>query len=347
MLDLDLSHLYKASLVESWYVELNDFIIDLSWSPNQKQLAAITVEGAVFLIEDHGDESNFKQLGAHSGGGNSVSWHCDGTEFATAGHDGLIKVWDAQNSSQIHELSAGDLWVSKATYSPKKGLLASAAGKHLKLWNSSRQLVYESSDHSSTIADIGWNPDGSGIAVAAYNGLTLHVPGKQTQPRKYVWKGSSLVLSWSPDSKYIASGEQDSTVHFWYVKSGEDAQMSGFPTKVLELSWDRSGRWLATGGGAVICLWDCAGKGPAGRRPWQYDAHLNRVTQLAFQTHGDRLASADSDGFLFLWEPLKHDKIIGGVGLKAAASCLRWNRKGALAVGQRDGHLVKFASNEN
>ncbi|MBM3966131.1 MAG: WD40 repeat domain-containing protein, partial [Planctomycetes bacterium] len=191
-------------------------------------------------------------------------------------------------------------------------------------------------------ADVGWNPDGSGLAVAAYNGITSHVPGKQSEPRKYMWKGSSLVLSWSPDAKYMATGEQDSTVHFWHVKSGEDAQMWGFPTKVLELSWDASGRWLATGGGASICLWDCSGKGPAGRKPRQYDAHTNKLTQVAFQPDGNLLASADADGFLFLWDPIKHEKVIGGLSLTSSATCMRWCKGGKLACGQRDGNVVLF-----
>ena len=40
--------------------------------------------------------------------------------------------------------------------------------------------------------------------------------------------------------------------------------MYGFPTKVLELSWNSTGRWLATGGSSSVILWDCSGKGPAG-----------------------------------------------------------------------------------
>ena len=168
----------------------------------------------------------------------------------------------------------------------------------------------------------------------------MHVPGKQRQPRKYNWKGSSLVLTWSPDAKYIATGEQDSTVHFWHVKSGEDAQMTGFPTKVLELSWDSAGQWLATGGGASVCLWDCSGKGPAGRQPRQYEAHSNKLTQLAFQPDGPMLASADA--FLFLWDPIKHDKVIGGNLLSSPASCLRWRKGDRLAVGQQDGKVVVF-----
>lgn len=342
MLDIDLSMLNKGLLAESWYVALGDYIIDLAWAPGASKIAAVTVEGSVFLIDNHGDSAFFKLLGTHAGGANSVSWRADGAEFATAGHDGMVKIWNGESGELLGDLDAGDPWVAKAVYSPRRSVLATAAGRHLKLWNDRHESFYESSDHSSTIADVAWNPDASGLAVAAYNGITLHVPGKQSQPRKYTWKGSSLVLAWSPDGKYMATGEQDSTVHFWHVKSGEDAQMWGFPTKVLELSWDASGRWLATGGGASVCLWDCRGKGPAGRKPRQYDAHTNKLTQLAFQADGNLLASADADGFLFLWDPTKHEKVIGGLSLTSSATCLRWCEGGKLAVGQRDGNVVLF-----
>ena len=342
MLDVDFSKLRKEQLTESWYVDLNDYIIDLAWSPNGSMLAAITVEGSVFLIDDHGDMAQFRLIGQHDGGANSLSWRHDGAEFATAGHDGLVKIWDGTSGEELSSLDAGDSWVAKAVYSPRHKTLATAAGKHLKLWNKQREVTYESSDHSSTIADVGWNPNGSAVAVAAYNGITLHVPGKQSRPRKYEWKGSSLVLAWSPDSKYMATGEQDSTVHFWNVKSGEDAQMWGFPTKVLELSWDPSGQWLATGGGASICLWDCSGKGPANRKPRQFEGHTNKLTQLAFQTEGNLLASADSDRFLCLWDPIKHSKVIGAVMLSSPSTCLRWRKEDRLAVGQKDGKVVIF-----
>ena len=334
---------YSGLLAESWWVALGDYIIDLAWSPDGSKLAAVTVEGAVFLIDDHGDSGHHQRLGRHADGANSLSWRRDGAEFATAGHDGLAKVWDGSSGQPLSSLEAQDSWVAKAAYSPRGNTLATAAGRHLKLWNERREGIYESSDHSSTIADVAWNPDGSGVAVAAYNGITLHVPGRQYKPRKYTWKGSSLVLAWSPDGKYMATGEQDSTVHFWRVKSGDDAQMWGFPTKVRELSWDPSGRWLATGGGASPCLWDCSGKGPMGRKPRQYDAHSNKLTQLAFQPDGELLASADADATLLLWDPLKRDGIVGGVALASSASCLRWCRGGKLAAGQQDGNVVILA----
>ena len=69
-------------------------------------------------------------------------------------------------------------------------------------------------------------------------------------------------MAWSPDGKVLAHGNQDATVHFWYAQTGTDLQMSGYPTKVRELGWDFTSRYLATGGGRMPCVWDCQ----AGRR---------------------------------------------------------------------------------
>ncbi|MEM0925372.1 MAG: WD40 repeat domain-containing protein [Planctomycetota bacterium] len=332
----------KGLLTEAWYVSLGDYIIDLAWSPDASKLTAVTVEGAVFLIEDRGDSAYFKLIGEHAGGANSVSWRHDGIEFATAGHDGLVKIWDANSCEERCSLDAGNLWVSKAVYSPRRNVLATAAGRCLKLWNEQHRAFYESTDHSSTIADVAWNPRGPGIAAAANQGVTLHLSDTAPQPRRYSWPGSSLVLKWSPDARYIATGEQDATIHFLFMDNGKDAQIRGYSTKVQSLSWNSTASWLATAGGDVLVMWDCSGVGPAGREPRVYESHSNKVTQLAFQADGPLLASSDASSFLFLWDPIKHDQVIGGVLLSSPATSLRWGQGDRFAVGQEDGRVVVF-----
>ncbi|MDA7622416.1 WD40 domain-containing protein [Verrucomicrobia bacterium] len=86
-------------------------------------------------------------------------------------------------------------------------------------------------------------------------------------------------------------------------------------------------------GRATVALRDCSGKGPSGRKPRAYEAHSNKLTQLASQPDGKLLASVDMDPTLALWDRLKHDKVIGGGLLSAPASCLRWRQVGAFAVG--------------
>jgi WD40 repeat protein len=291
----------ERPLTDCWHFDVGQYVLDLAWSPSGRQVALVTVEGRVFVVDRSGETGVLRRVGAHERGATSVAWRADGKQFATAGQDGLIKIWDANSLELRRQVPAGSDWVAKVAYQPGKQRLASAAGKRLRIWSPEGEILYESDDHASTIADIGWNPDGSGVAVAAYFGLTLHVPGRQARPRKYEWKGSSLVLAWSPTAKYIATGEQDSTVHFWHVKSGEDAQMWGFATKVLQLSWHHSGNYLATGGSDTVILWDCSDPGPEGRKPTRLEGHLTRLTQLAFQHRGELLASSDADGFLRIW----------------------------------------------
>ena len=58
--DIDISKLNTKLVSESWSVDLQDYIIDLAWSPDASKLAAITVEGSVFLfnLQDKSDKIN-------------------------------------------------------------------------------------------------------------------------------------------------------------------------------------------------------------------------------------------------------------------------------------------------
>jgi WD40 repeat protein len=333
------------TLTDCWHFDVGQYILDLAWSPTGRQLALVTVEGRVFVVDQADGAGVLRRVGAHERGATSVDWRADGEQFATSGQDGWIKIWDPGSLELRQQLPAGAEWVAKVAYQPGEQRLASAAGKSLRIWSPDGELEYESDDHASTIADIGWNPDGSGIAVAAYYGLTLHIPGRQARTRKYQWKGSSLVLAWSPTAKYIATGEQDSTVHFWHVESGKDAQMWGFATKVLQLSWHHSGGFLATGGSDTVILWDCSDPGPEGRKPWMFEGHLTRLTQLAFQHRGELLASSDDDGFLRVWNPQASDSPVDMRTFPSAISRMAWSPDDRLlAVGQETGGISGMAA---
>ena len=186
-----------------------------------------------------------------------------------------------------------------------QNILASAAGKKLRLWNLDGTMIREYADHPSTIADIQWKPGEPVLASTGYGKLFLWSPEQQNPVQEFAWQGSMLVLAWSSDGKYIAAGGQDSSVHFWLMASGEDLQMTGYPTKVRELSWDATSRYLATGGGTVPTVWDCSGAGPEGTHPLQFEAHKDNVACLAFQQRGPFLASGGEDGLLALWHPGK------------------------------------------
>jgi WD40 repeat protein len=164
----------------------------------------------------------------------------------------------------------------------------------------------------------------------------------RTRPvRKFMYKGSLLATSWSPNSRFVAAGNQDSTIHIWIVESGKDLCMSGYPTKIRELSWHSSSRFLATGGGSSVVVWDFAGKGPAGSSPISLEHHQRFLTQLAYQNSGEILASGCEDGLLALWHPTAKVPLLTSLRLCAPVAQLAWSPDDrTLAVGAADGSVI-------
>ncbi|MBL8151234.1 MAG: WD40 repeat domain-containing protein, partial [Blastocatellia bacterium] len=281
-----------------------------------------------------------------------LAWSPDGSYFASSGQDGKVKLWDIELGKESLSLDAGADWVESIAWSPFENYLATAAGRKLCIWKPDGTLVQKYPDHPSTITSIAWRPPaaekkGLLLASSAYGGIYFWNPNKPEHIGNFKWKGSILVISWSPYGEHIATGDQDSTVHFWYVKTGIDLQMWGYPTKVRELSWDYTGRYLATGGAPEVTVWDCAGRGPEGTKPLRLIAHDGFLTMLAFQHTGTILASCGTDGRIVLWQPTRSQKPYSQQVAETSVSKIAWSPNDRyLAAGQESGAVEVFSVNQ-
>lgn len=337
-------------LEQRWRASIDEHVIALRWSPDGARLAAAAVGGPISLFA--ADGAREAELPGHAFGTAALDWHPAGAWLASAGQDGHVRIWEVAESRQRLALKAGASWVERLAYSPDGACLAAAAGRSLRLWDADGNLLHDWTDHASTIADIAWQPNGATIAAVAYGGTTLWRPGQAEPARRYAWKGSSLVLAWSPDATFFATGDQDSTVHFWYVASGHDLQMWGYETKMRELAWDPTSRYLATGGGRDVVVWDCQAskKGPEGSKPIMLNLHEGFLSALAYQ-HAPRgpeglplLASAGQDGLAALWQPTRSRRALAQFGFNTPISQLAWSPDDRhLAVGGEDGVVAVLA----
>lgn len=335
----------KQRLDRLWSVSLPDHVIALAWSPDGRHLAAAAVSGPVAVI-DAGSGVVRHMLPGHGFGTTAVAWADDGT-VASAGQDGRVRLWDAATGGERSALDAGAKWVERLAVSPCGTYLASAAGKRVRLWDRAGRLVRDYPDHGSTVTDLVWRPGGLELTSSAYGGVRLWSPDGGDAVREFVWKGSVLRLAWSPDGKYLATGDQDSTVHFWIAATGQDLHMFGYPMKVRELAWDKESRFLATGGGSQVTVWDCSGKGPEGSTPLQLAGHDGdaTVSALAFQQGSPLLASGGSDGKVLLWRPVEGKRRQAETRLGAGVTHLAWSCDDCrLAVGTNDGEVAVYAT---
>jgi WD40 repeat protein len=333
----------KPRLRRQWRATLPDHVIALAWSPDSKQIAAAAVSGPVAVI-DAGSGEVRHTLPGHGFGTTSVVWTDDGT-VASAGQDGRVRLWDATTGAERSALDGGSKWVERLAVSPCGTYFASAAGKKVRLWNQAGQLIRDYPDHSSTVTDIVWRPESHELTSSAYGGVRVWSPESDEPIREFAWKGSVLRLAWSPDGKYLATGDQDSTVHFWIAATGQDLHMFGYPMKVRELAWDNSSRFLATGGGSQVTVWDCSGKGPEGTTPLQLNGHddASTVNSLAFQRGGTLLASGGGDGKVLLWRPVDGSRRQAETRFDGRISLVVWSRDDArIAVGTESGEVVVY-----
>jgi WD40 repeat protein len=331
-----------------WQTVLDDGVVALEWAPDGAHLAALSAAGTLTVWAGATGQRRWSSA-AHRTGGMTLSWSADGTVLATGGQDRQVCLWEPTTGNRLASLPAGAAWVERVAWSPPyqdsaPAMLASAAGKVLRFWTPTGDLISEHVRHTSTIADLHWHPQRRCLVTACYGLLTVWTPGADLPAEVFAWKGSHLAVRWQPQGRYLVAGDQDATVHVWDVTTEEDLVMSGYTVKVRELAWHPSGRFLATGGGAAVTLWDFAGDGPAGSTPVVLEGHSGLVTALAYRPDGGVLASGAEDGVLVWRPPEKPGRTVSPVGrydLAGGVACLAWRSDGArLAVGGLQGEVL-------
>lgn len=337
----------------AWAFEADDYVTGLDWSPAGELVAVGAASGPTRVLRSSTGEVH-RTLPGHAGGTAVVGYSPDGRFLATGGRDGTIRLWDSARGLLLHELEAGATWVTTLAWAPARqgaeALLATAAGRHLRLWGADGTPRQQWAPHASTIADVAWKPARAGgpprLASASYGAVRCWDPEQAEPTDVLAWKGSILALAWSANGKFLATGDQDATVHFWLLDRRKELEMSGYPTKVRELSWDAGSRYLATGGGASVTVWDCAGRrGPEGSTPIVLEEHDAPLTAVAFQRGRTFLASGAQDGRVAIWQPARSTRPLGVARLGGGVSTVRWSPDDQrLLVGTAMGQAVALVA---
>ena len=325
-------------LTKHWAAQLDDYVIDLAWSPDGTCLAAASAAGPISLF-GASDGSPRGVLPGHEGGSNTIAWRPGTSVLASGGQDGSVKLWDGASGQHTATNSLGRDWVEHMGWRPGGGepLLAAAAGKAFRLLGPDLAVRHTFKDAPKTITALTWDPQGACAAIAYFGGVALWEADTAASRKEYPYGNGIHALVWSPDSRWLVSGNQDPSVHLWMPASDVELQMSGYEGKVRHLSFDHTSRWLATSGSQDACLWDCSGAGPEGREPVMLP-HAAQVCGVAFQGSHGLLATAAEDGSLMLWSPQRAQPMRATVRMPAAAARVAWSPDDSLlAIGTEKG----------
>jgi WD40 repeat protein len=363
-------------LTKQWAGQLDDYAIDLAWSPDGTQLAAASAAGPVTIFAGH-DGTRLHELPGHENGTNALAWKPSVSQppqantpesavapvsttaprlqsaatLATGGQDGAVKFWDTAAGQHTGTAKLGTAWVEYLAWQPgsnaataTRSLLFAAAGRALAAIQPDATIAHTFTPAPKTISALAPRPGGGSIAAAYFGGVVLWDADDFVVQKEFPYGNGIHALVWSPDNRWLVSGNQDPSVHLWIPDQDVELHMSGYEGKVKFLSFDHTSRWLATSGGRDACIWDCAGEGPEGREPAMLP-HDAPVCAVQFQHSHGLLATAAKDGVVQLWSPERRQPLRATVKMPSAATKLAWSPDDRqLAIGSEKGAIYVLKS---
>lgn len=324
-------------------VLLDEHTLSVSWSPDGSFLAAMPSEGRTMILQPGSDEPI--SLPPHRGGNGAAAWHPERPLLATYGQDKVVRLFEPPFDAPLRSIEIGERgWAERIAWNSQGTLLAAAAGRSVCVIDpATGETLAIFPNHKSTVSDLVWSPAGDKeIAVVCDGGLRIWRVGGREPVGAFDWGGASLKVSWSPDGRWVVTGDQTPSVHVYEVAADTPLHIQGFGTKAKAFAWQGTGEWLAIGTGPLISVWPCSGRrGPNGATPIVLEAHHAEIVTMQFVTEDGVLLSAGRDGLALLWRPHESEQpallLQNPQGFSAACLAPGTNH---LATGDESGRVV-------
>ena len=283
---------------------IDDHALSVAWSPGSTHLAALPSEGRPVVLQPGSD--TLIHLRAHRGGNGTAAWHPQRPVLATFGQDRVVHLYEPPFGEPVHTFEIAERgWAERLAWNADGSLLAVAVGRSvLVLEAATGEARATFPNHKSTVSDLAWNPARiDELAIVCDGGVRLWRVGHHESVGAFDWGGASLKISWSPDARWIVTGDQTPSVHVYEVATDTPLHIQGFGGKAKAFAWQGTGDWLAIASGPLVTVWPCTGKqGPNGARPIPLEAHHAEVTAIEFLNDEGLLLTAGRDGVALLWQ---------------------------------------------
>ena len=283
-------------------------VVQVSWSPDGKYVAAGTFQGLTVFSPDTGEV--VAKVDGDGSFRDGVHWRPDGERVAavSGGDDGsVIKVWDFKQH-RMHRNIEIDARVRDLSWSPDGKQIASPGPeKRVVLWDAeSGQPVRKLAGHETDVLKVAWSPDGTRIAASGHEPGTILIWHVETG--EVVTKIESgrmiLCLAWSPDSAQVAGGILNGQVLRWDARSGEKELTHSVEGWVAALAWNYDGsRIAASNWGNLVTIFEAGGD----QIVRILRGHTDNVRSLTWSPDGKRLATAGR--VVKIWDAY-HDRVV-------------------------------------
>ncbi|MBW4671561.1 MAG: caspase family protein [Cyanomargarita calcarea GSE-NOS-MK-12-04C] len=321
----------------STFLEHNDQVRDLNFSPDGQTLASASLDRTIKLwnVKNYKLVQNIKgtqyffgvrfvdnqtiaaanadhtvqlwnvkgqQIGTLTGHSDDVLYldvSRDGKTLASTSKDRTVKIWSLEDRKELQNIEIPNVTINQPSFSPDSKMiaLASKEDQSVHIWSRNGMV-------SPTIlqgTSVSFSPD-SQIIVSGNNDGTVklwHRNGKRWRTFK-AHNQAILKVSFSPNGKTISSVSRDGTLKLWNLDGELINTLKENKNRVLGMSFSPDGKTIASANSdKTVKLWDFDGKKITLRKP--FVGHNADVTSVSFSPDGQTIASASNDQTVKLW----------------------------------------------
>jgi WD40 repeat protein len=236
----------------------------------------------------------------HWGAARAVAFSANGSTYASAGDDGVIRFWDVKEGREQSSVPADQPLSLLFTKDGQQFAAGTADGK---------VTVWEADSRSTTVQGPVKSPTAMAVSADAKLAASAQEDGKvilwdratgQTKATLTGHTAKVAAMTFSPNGKLLASGGSESIVRIWNVERGDaERTLDGGPVRAL--AFDPEGKQLASGGdGKTIKVFETE----TGKEVIVLKGHQAAVSAVAFSSNGEALVSGGVDGVILLWDTL-------------------------------------------
>ena len=283
-----------------------------------------------------------RTLSAHEDGAYSVAFSPDGTRLATAGDDGMAKVWELATGNPVLTLAAhnGEVW-SIAWSGDGKRLATAGADGMAKVWDTATgKATLILAGHTAAVQAVVFSQDGTRLATASDDTTSRVWDTLSGKPIRTLsgHTGPLYSVVFSPDGLRLATAGEDRVIRVWDARSGQALLSIEGPSEYdifNSLAFSSDGQRIAGASDETNAyIWDAS----SGQHLLTLYGHSNLVLSIAFSPDDTRLVTGGQDWTTRVWDARSGQQLLLLPGHVGAIAEVTFSRDGtSVATASWDG----------